>query len=113
MSKGVLPEKYFDIAFMRDGTFYMHYSENFSADDIYMTLSFFASVEPDAFAEACERRDGETTAEWTRPQSGRSGLPPEAVRQSRATVASYEYGIPYGSAMRPPRPQGSFFGTGE
>lgn len=65
MSKDVLPEKYFDIAFMRDGTFYMHYSENFSADDIYMTLSFFASVAPDAFAEACERRDGESTAEWT------------------------------------------------
>ena len=43
----------------------MHYSENFSADDIYMTLSCFASVAPDAFAEACERRDGESTAEWT------------------------------------------------
>ncbi|WP_346689010.1 hypothetical protein [uncultured Cloacibacillus sp.] len=30
-----------------------------------MALSFLASQSPEAFAEACERRDGESTAEWT------------------------------------------------
>ncbi|WP_303147977.1 hypothetical protein [uncultured Cloacibacillus sp.] len=45
-----------------------------------MTLSFLASQSPEAFAEACERRDGETTAEWTarigagsRPADGPKG----------------------------------------
>lgn len=80
MSIGVLPEKYFYIAFMRDGTFGLDYSKNFSADDIYMTLSFLASQSSEAFVDACERREGETTAEWaarigagSRPVDGPKG----------------------------------------
>ena len=45
-----------------------------------MTLSFLASQSPEAFVDACERRDGETTAEWaarigagSRPVDGPEG----------------------------------------
>ncbi len=80
MVRCTLPRKYFGIDFTDDGAFALRYSGDFTADEIYMTLSFLASQSPEAFAEACERRDGETTAEWTarigagsRPADGPKG----------------------------------------
>ena len=80
MVRCTLPRKYFGIDFTYGGSFAIRYSGDFTADEIYMTLSFLASQSPEAFVDACERCECETTAEWaarigagSRPVDGPKG----------------------------------------
>ena len=52
MVRCTLPRKYFGIDFTYGGSFAIRYSGDFTADEIYMTLSFLASQSPEAFVDA-------------------------------------------------------------